>query len=721
EYEFECVELVMRFLYQEWGIAPWAGNANQIKNGYPAGSMIFYGNGTHSLVPGDILTEDGSSQNPNGHTAVITAVNLDASGTGTINILEQNSSPSGSRSLNVVNWTISPDAYIYGQTIQGWLHALANQVGGSPTPPSTFGKSAPGNGAKAQSPSPTLSWGTSSGATSYEYCYDTINNDACDTSWISTTTTTASLSGLDNNAVYYWQVRANNSAGSTYANGNTWWSFSTLLASPALLAPANGSSLLNLRPSPSWNGVTGASNYTLQISKNNNFSPLQLNVVAAGTSYTVPADYPAATTFYWRVRANGFNGPSAWSAVQSFTTANPPGIPVLSAPANKSLTTNYTPMLQWKPVSVPLGTTFDHYRIQLATDTAFSSPFVDDSSITDISTAQFEVASSLASNSTYYWRVSAFNSNGEYSSWSVIRSFRTSLLPPSPSAPANDSASSVQTNRPMFTWSDPNTSGVTGYTIQISRYSTFASAVMTGSSASASFTPAANLPANTVLYWRVQTRGGNGPSLWSSPPSALLTGNPPSVPVLSSPANNLLLPNYNDPAFAWKASAVPTGTLFDHYQIQVADNPLFTSPILDATTPAPPYLSNLTLEPNTKYYWHVRAYNSIGDFSGWSSTWSLRAALLSPTLTAPTGAIPSSNLRPTFSWSDPNSSGVTGYIIQISRNSAFTSILLTARPTTTSFTPTANLPVNIPLFWRVEVKGPNGPSLWSASGSFIEQ
>jgi len=128
EIEFECVELVMRFLYQEWGIAPWPGNANKIKNISPEQESIeFYNNnGTQAFVPGDIITEDGITQNSPGHTVIITGVNLDEYGTGSISILEQNASSNGSRLLTVTKWKIDPDAYTWGQTIQGWLHAKAN-------------------------------------------------------------------------------------------------------------------------------------------------------------------------------------------------------------------------------------------------------------------------------------------------------------------------------------------------------------------------------------------------------------------------------------------------------------------------------------------------------------------------------------------------------------------------------------------------------------------
>jgi|GEM_PF-2953078 len=125
EFEFECVELVMRFLYQEWGIAPWGGSANTIKNSPPASIDFYINDGTHAFVPGDIITEESLTQNSSGHAVIITGVNLDGNGTGTVSILEQNSSSNGSRSIHVTNWGVDPDAWTTYR-IQGWLHVKAN-------------------------------------------------------------------------------------------------------------------------------------------------------------------------------------------------------------------------------------------------------------------------------------------------------------------------------------------------------------------------------------------------------------------------------------------------------------------------------------------------------------------------------------------------------------------------------------------------------------------
>jgi hypothetical protein len=99
-------------------------------------------------------------------------------------------------------------------------------------PPGAFNKTTPANAATNQSTNPTLRWSTSSSTTGYEYCYDTINNGTCDSTWVSNATSTSvPLSGLSPSTSYYWQARANNAGGSTYANAGAWWSFTT--ASPS--------------------------------------------------------------------------------------------------------------------------------------------------------------------------------------------------------------------------------------------------------------------------------------------------------------------------------------------------------------------------------------------------------------------------------------------------------------------------------------------------------
>ncbi len=126
-----------------------------------------------------------------------------------------------------VNWyTFAPMASgrpfgIYGAT----LFRIQQQI------PGGFYKLSPGNGASGLGTTATLAWTSSSGATSYEYCYYDVSTSPCGSTWPSTTNTSVHLGGLSNGATYRWQVRARNAAGTVDANGGTWWQWT---ASPVL-------------------------------------------------------------------------------------------------------------------------------------------------------------------------------------------------------------------------------------------------------------------------------------------------------------------------------------------------------------------------------------------------------------------------------------------------------------------------------------------------------
>ncbi len=115
---------------------------------------------------------------------------------------------------------------------------LGQMAGVSPAgavgPPAAFGKVSPPNGAANQPISLTLLWGAAVGAASYEYCVDASDDDAC-AGWVDVGAATgAAVSGLSPDTVYFWQVRASNAFGTTYADGGAFWDFATLV--PGTLA-----------------------------------------------------------------------------------------------------------------------------------------------------------------------------------------------------------------------------------------------------------------------------------------------------------------------------------------------------------------------------------------------------------------------------------------------------------------------------------------------------
>ena len=320
---------------------------------------------------------------------------------------------------------------------------------------------------------------------------------------------------LTPNTKYYWHARAFNTAGQ-YSAWSTTLALRTALLPPTLNNPADAAVLLNKRPNLDWNVVAGATGYNIQVSRNSIFSLLVLNASSVSTVITPSVDLPANAQLYWRARSTGANGPSLWSTIRSFTTGSPPSIPALSAPASASLTTDYTPFLDWLNSTLPAGTVFDHYQVQVDDNADFNSSAVDEiTTAGDVTASNFTPTTDLAANTKYYWHVRSFNSHAEYSSWSAVRTLRTALLPPIPMSPS-PGAGGVGL-RPSFMWSNPNPSGVTGYSIQVSKNNAFTAIVInlniTGA-LTTSYTPLANLPSGITLYWRVRANGANGPSLW---------------------------------------------------------------------------------------------------------------------------------------------------------------------------------------------------------------
>ncbi len=119
EKEWECVELVMRYMYLVYGIAPYSANGSQVVWNYSGSFLTKVANNGASLPsPGDIISEGATSAF--GHTAIVTQVTV-SNGRGAITAMEQNNNTNG--------WdTISVTGNVLGSGVTGWLHAPANWI-----------------------------------------------------------------------------------------------------------------------------------------------------------------------------------------------------------------------------------------------------------------------------------------------------------------------------------------------------------------------------------------------------------------------------------------------------------------------------------------------------------------------------------------------------------------------------------------------------------------
>ncbi|MBI3240823.1 MAG: carboxypeptidase regulatory-like domain-containing protein [Chloroflexi bacterium] len=221
---------------------------------------------------------------------------------------------------------------------------------------------------------------------------------------------------INPDTAYYWRARSVNSVGQFGA-----WSparlFHAAMLPPESFPTSNFGTTPLLRPVFDWTPTTGTTSYSIQVSTDQNFNTLALNLNVTPSAHVPASDLPKGATLFWRVRANGPNGPSAWSRVRHFDTPSPPGVPTLLSPANNAATSTQ-PTLDWSDSSPGA----DHYEVQLSTSETFATVLGRGrGGRTSASMYTPEVA---LPSGTYHWRVRAVNAQGQFSNWSSSRSFR---------------------------------------------------------------------------------------------------------------------------------------------------------------------------------------------------------------------------------------------------------------------------------------------------------
>ncbi len=188
-------------------------------------------------------------------------------------------------------------------------------------------------------------------------------------------------------------------------------------APSCLRGPDNLNPPRTTRPLFDWNNVDGALSYNIQVATDQNFTRLVLNLNVTPSAYVPTGDLPKGTLLFWRVRANGTNGPSAWSRVRHFDSPNPPSVPILLLPANNATVANGLPALDWSDSSPGV----DHYEVQISTSETFATSLGrGQGGRTPVSQYTPEVA---LSTGMYHWRVRAVNAQGQFSQWSAPRRF----------------------------------------------------------------------------------------------------------------------------------------------------------------------------------------------------------------------------------------------------------------------------------------------------------
>lgn len=182
--------------------------------------------------------------------------------------------------------------------------------------------------------------------------------------------------------------------------------------------PAYDGKLTSNHVSFEWTTIIGATGYKIQMSSMPDFSTLLINAQTTSGVYDGYLNaFPRGKTYYWRIRPFYGEVKGPWSVPLPFHTQDPLDKPMLSSPAPKQIITDdNSPLLDWQQVVEGLT-----YMVQLSKGSDFSTVYH------KFTTGITQYETPVLPNGKYFWRVRAFDADGNKGPWSEVRMFKIAI------------------------------------------------------------------------------------------------------------------------------------------------------------------------------------------------------------------------------------------------------------------------------------------------------
>lgn len=461
--------------------------------------------------------------------------------------------------------------------------------------------------------------------------------------------------------------------------------------SPTLLLPAPNELFAPRPVVHKWSKINGAT-YTVEVATDTLFTNIVASGIQVDTTFTF-ANALVNTKYYWRTNAIVGVDQSPWTT-RSYQTLITASTNWLLKPDSLSTIKTLLPSFLWNKQSE------NGYRLLLSENSDLSNPIINQTSADTGRT----ISTYLDFNKQYYWNASGVSMGPTYNpsvTWSFI-TFNPIIqhtLPPD---------GLVTTEKPpIMQWK--STEGISQYNIQVSTNPAFTSNVVINENAINDTTfPTTTLLKNKLYHWRIQPQFSPKSGAWST------------AWTFSVPDNNL------QKLFPDSASVIGSSTFAlrwkklegaNKYTVVLANNPQFTTPIVNNTNVTDSFFLVQNLQTNTPYYWTVSATTDLGTVQ--SSVWQF-TIISKPQLVEPIDETIVNEKLINFKWRKLG--GLTSSaFVQLSDKQNFSTLIEDVPgilDTMYFYDGTNSLKQNTTYYWRLKLLIGQDTTLWSDTWSF---
>jgi hypothetical protein len=471
---------------------------------------------------------------------------------------------------------------------------------------------------------PDFVWSEVSGATEYNVYVRATNSGSpiIDTLYAASsvcsggTCTLPTPVSLAPGTTYQWWVRGSNTSG--YGDWSTAMTFTITVPVPiATSVTAPSGSGAALRPTFTWNVVSGATYYYLSVMQGATQTHLQWyhspTVCTSTCSVTPTLTLTANTAYTVRVQTWNPTGYGPWSSTVGFTTGTPPSAPTLVSPSGSIATPG--PTYTW---NVSSGATSYYLWVQRNGSSPNVQTTYSAATICSGSTCAASPQTELV-DGTYQWWVQPISGVGA-GAWSAAGNVTVSATVPTVATLQWPLAGAQGTTRPTYRWN--RVAGASWYQLWVDPNGaapvvqiTYWAGDICGATV-CSVTPNVTLTAGGTYRYFVQTSSSRGTGPWSPATVFSIATTAPGISTLVSPTGGGIAAN---PTYTW--NRVSSSTWYYLWVQPVSGNPAIqvwyrAEEVCGATTCSVTPATSLAAGQTYRFW--IQTFNDFG-YGPWSA------------------------------------------------------------------------------------------------------